>query len=257
MRASILKELPKEIPVGRANNLIGKKFGRLTVLYRCNPPDHVKKRDQTYWVCKCECGNYIQVRTGALVTNGVQSCGCLHSEVARQIMNEVVNKAEPWNKQDLIGQRFGKLVAIENYSRNGKSFWKCKCDCGGSRDVETYNLVHQKVFDCGCGNCSTGEYQILKFLQKNNVQYKKEYTFPDLIDKQNLRFDFAIFNKEQLSCLIEFQGIQHYQKNNYWFTPILQKHDIMKKEYCKKHNLKLIEIMYTDNIEEKLQFLLK
>ncbi|MBQ6628103.1 MAG: hypothetical protein IJH65_04725 [Methanobrevibacter sp.] len=45
MRASILKELPKEIPVGRANNLIGKKFGRLTVLYRCNPPDHVKKRD--------------------------------------------------------------------------------------------------------------------------------------------------------------------------------------------------------------------
>lgn len=87
MRAKILdiNNLPQQISVGRANNLIGKKFGRLLVLYRSNPPEHIKNKSQTYWVCQCECGNYIQARTGALITNGLKSCGCLHSEIAKKI----------------------------------------------------------------------------------------------------------------------------------------------------------------------------
>lgn len=31
-----------EIPIGKAKNIIGKRYGRLTVLYRTNVPDTVK-----------------------------------------------------------------------------------------------------------------------------------------------------------------------------------------------------------------------
>ena len=260
MRARILDKnnLPNEIPVGRANNLIGKKYGRLTVLYRTNPPEHITNRTQTYWLCKCQCGNYIQVRTGALITNGVQSCGCLHSEIASKLMkNYTMNNQIPWNKKDLTNQKFGKLTALENYSYKQRSYWKCKCECGNFRDVETYNLVHQKIFDCGCGNLSNGEYRIKTFLDLNRINYKKEFTFPDLYDKQLLRFDFAIFDiKNNLKFLIEYQGIQHFDTNNPWWTEILEKHDKMKREYCYNNNIKLIEIMYYNDIEKILKDIL-
>lgn len=256
MRAQILDKnnLPEKIPVGRANNLIGKIFGRLTVLYRTKPPKWVKSKTQTYWLCQCQCGNFIQVRTGALITNGVQSCGCLHSETASKLMKEyLINNPIPWNKKDLTDQKFGKLTALENYSHKQRSYWKCQCECGNFRDVETYNLTHQKIFDCGCSNLSNGEYKIKTFLDLNNIIYKKEFTFSDLFDKELLRFDFAIFDtKNNLKCLIEHQGIQHFDNNNSWWSEILEKHDKMKKIYCHEHNIKLIEIMYYDNIEKIL-----
>ena len=257
MRAKILDKnnLPEKVPVGRANNLIGKTFGRLVVLYRTNPPEHIKNKTQTYWLCKCQCGNYIQVRTGALVTNGVQSCGCLHSETASKIMKNLIinNNYIPWNKKDLTGYKFGKLTALENYSYKQRSYWKCCCECGNFRDVETYNLIHQKIFDCGCGNLSNGEYKIKTFLDFNNIPYKKEFTFSDLFDKQLLRFDFAIFDtKNNLECLIEYQGEQHFSINNPWWSETLEKHDKMKQKYCYNHNIKLIEIMYYEDVEQVL-----
>lgn len=32
---------------------------------------------------------------------------------------------------NLKGQRFGKLIAIKKAkSKNGKTYWLCRCDCG-------------------------------------------------------------------------------------------------------------------------------
>lgn len=42
-------------------NLIGQKFGRLTVIER----DYSKKNG-TYWLCQCDCGNIISVVSGQL-----------------------------------------------------------------------------------------------------------------------------------------------------------------------------------------------
>lgn len=38
---------------------------------------------------------------------------------------------------------------------------------------------------------------------------------------------------------------------------ILQKHDQIKRDYCKEHNIILYEITYKDDIEQKLNNLLK
>lgn len=50
---------------------------------------------------------------------------------------------------DLTGQRFGRLVALEHFRKNGRTYWHCRCDCGNETDVEAYNL--KKITrSCGC-----------------------------------------------------------------------------------------------------------
>jgi hypothetical protein len=57
--------------------------------------------------------------------------------------------------------------------------------------------------------------------------------------------------------IIEYNGIQHYEENAVFSTRTLeqqQERDYALRQYCKEHNIKLIEIPYTDydNIEEIL-----
>ena len=50
-------------------------------------------------------------------------------------------------RNDLMGQRFGKLVAIK-YS--GKSKWVCRCDCGEEHHVDACHLRSGAIVSCGC-----------------------------------------------------------------------------------------------------------
>ena len=54
-------------------NLIGKKYGNLTVI---GLSDKMSGR-KSYWYCKCDCGNEIEVRSDNLTTGNTLSCGCL------------------------------------------------------------------------------------------------------------------------------------------------------------------------------------
>lgn len=52
---------------------------------------------------------------------------------------------------DLTGRRFGKLTVIGSHeSRNGKTFWPCRCDCGNSTTVVASNLKRGNTLSCGC-----------------------------------------------------------------------------------------------------------
>ena len=71
------------------------------------------------------------------------------------------------------------------------------------------------------------------------------------VDIDLLKFDFAILDdNEKLLCLIEYQGRQHYEIGSGWSNENhlqrTQKHDQMKRDYCKQNNIKLVEIPYTD-----------
>jgi hypothetical protein len=94
---------------------------------------------------------------------------------------------------------------------------------------------------------SKGEYQIEAILKQFNISYQKEYIFSDLFDILPLRFDFAIFKNNQLFCLIEYQGEQHYNPSNGYYNETMVQHDKMKKEYCIKNNIRLIIINYKRN----------
>lgn len=72
-----------EVRKGSANmvkmNLVGQKFGRLTVLERLGPRS---KGNDVYWKCICDCGNYKETSTYSLTHHNCTSCGCYRKEVA-------------------------------------------------------------------------------------------------------------------------------------------------------------------------------
>ena len=66
------------------------------------------------------------------------------------------------------------------------------------------------------------------------------------------RFDFYVENR----YLIEFDGEQHINKNNTWYNETLHKHDLMKNNYAKCHNIPLIRIPYSKKDSLTLEDLL-
>lgn len=100
---------------------------------------------------------------------------------------------------------------------------------------------------------SYGQIKIEDILEMNGLPYQEEYSFKDLVSSSGhpLRFDFAVFDDDgQLDFLIQFQGIQHYQpKEKFGGVSGLKRQqffDMQKREYCRKHNIKLVVIPYWD-----------
>lgn len=58
--------------MSEAYDIIGKKFGRYTVLKRVAN----KNTRQSRWLCKCDCGVLKEVKGLKLVRNEIKSCGC-------------------------------------------------------------------------------------------------------------------------------------------------------------------------------------
>lgn len=111
-------------------DLTGEKFGELIVLYRGENTTDGKSR----WVCKCSCGNTKLVTAAHLRSGATKSCGCL-------------------KEFDLTGQKFGRLVVMCRVaSRNGASYYHCKCSCGNEIDVRGTNLSYGTTKSCGCLN---------------------------------------------------------------------------------------------------------
>ena len=63
-------------------DLIGKKFGRLTVIERLKEKKYGK---QVTWLCKCDCGKETIVTTGSLTSHNTTSCGCYMREHQRDL----------------------------------------------------------------------------------------------------------------------------------------------------------------------------
>lgn len=49
---------------------------------------------------------------------------------------------------NLKGQRFGKLKTVKYYKRKRK--WLCRCDCGNTTEVRSYDLRQGRTKSCGC-----------------------------------------------------------------------------------------------------------
>lgn len=62
--------------MSKFTDLVGKNFGYLTVLKKTNK----KCATSIIWLCKCRCGNLIEVPTSRLKSGNTKSCGCLRYE---------------------------------------------------------------------------------------------------------------------------------------------------------------------------------
>ena len=224
-------------------DLVGQRFGRLTVIEL----DHKnEKTRQYYWKCLCDCGNECVVYSGHLKDGHTSSCGCYNKE--RVVEAQLI---------DLTGQQFGKLTIIKRVgtyiapSGTHSPIWLCKCSCGNTIETTSQSLRNGTT-SCGCIN-SLGEDLIAKLLNENGVVFKKQYSFTDLKSDKNrkLFFDFCIFDDDKIKCLIEFQGRQHFKYDENWKQTeadfaSAKRRDDLKRTYCKRNNIPLLEIPYWD-----------
>ena len=111
---------------------------------------------------------------------------------------------------------------------------------------------------------SRGEIKIFEILTEAGLNFQEEYSFPDLLSSSHnpLRFDFAVFDDNgDLDFLIEYQGIQHYEpKSKFGGISGLRKqqyNDMQKRIYCKKNNIILIAIPYTDEGRITYDYIMK
>lgn len=226
-------------------NLIGQKFGYLTVL------ESLPLSEQK---CKCNCGNIIIVKTANLINGNTKSCGCYQKEQT--------SKA---TFQSLVGHRFGKLKVLERVENNQHRVkYKCKCDCGGIAIVDANNLRSGNTISCGCIK-SKGEMLINNWLQKHHIPFLSQYSHMGIVLESGRRpiFDFAILNSEngEIKCFIEYNGKQHYQATGGWNTEeqfkLTKYRDSQKEEWCKKLGIPLYKIKYDEDIEKILEGIIK
>lgn len=119
-------------------DITGQRFGRLVAVEF----DHWNERKLDCWLFRCDCGNEKVMPAAYAKWNGVKSCGCLSREHAGKL-----------NRQDITGQRFGRLTAVrptEDRDVTGSVLWECRCECGSTAYYSVNTLRQRSVKSCGC-----------------------------------------------------------------------------------------------------------
>lgn len=215
-------------------DLTGMTFGELTPIELLEETD---TEQGAVWLCQCTCGRTCKASRKVLMLGEKKSCG--HAR-----------------REDITGQRFGKLVAIEptdkrtSWGSGASVVWKCHCDCGNDCEVDVHSLKRSNTSSCGC-LVSKGEEKIKNILKELNIFFVTQYAFENCINPSSgakLKFDFYL---PDLNLLIEYDGAQHYIVSGKWNDTAeelqeRQKRDRIKDKFCLLNGYQLIRIPYWD-----------
>jgi Zn finger protein HypA/HybF involved in hydrogenase expression len=217
-----------------------KNYETITILGK-----YTTKENKIKCMCKI-CNNIWNPKAGSLLqNNGCSKCGGTKLKSHQEFIDEL--------------KEINELVEILGQYKNDSTNIECKClKCGNEWKPTPNKLLHGR----GCPKCksSKGEDAVRKTLKRFGVNFDEQYKFDDCRNIKPLRYDFAILNNNYtLKCLIEYQGMQHYEltgfKNAEEIFERNVTNDTIKREYCVKNNIKLIEIAYWEfnNIENILK----
>ena len=151
---------------------------------------------------------------------------------------------------EIIGE--GEYELVGEYVRKSEKTIFLHKVCG-----KTFEMSPDK-FTQGhrCTNCveSKGEARVRKVLTDLKLDFATQYRFNDCRGKKYpLPFDFAVFKNGNLIFLIEYDGEQHFKLINFKGVSdekalishqLTKNNDLIKNEYCKNKNIKLIRIPY-------------
>jgi hypothetical protein len=145
--------------MGIVKDLTGQHFGTLTVLERDFEAQkaHPTER-QTWWKCYCSaCKKEKSLRSSSI--QKAKTCGChIGIRKGQKPSQATIEAARKANKIDLTGQRFSRLLVLEEadeehqkyYNGQHRITWKCLCDCGNIHYATTENLRRGDTPSCGC-----------------------------------------------------------------------------------------------------------
>lgn len=63
--------------MSQKKNLIGQRFGRLTIIGDTGKRCH---QGNVIWLCRCDCGTEKEIKSNNLTSGNTRSCGCLRRE---------------------------------------------------------------------------------------------------------------------------------------------------------------------------------
>jgi len=119
--------------------------------------------------------------------------------------------------------------------------------------LQSPDLHINKGNSCPRCKASKGEKEIEYLLKQKKIKYISEHKFKNCKDKRLLSFDFYL---PDINLCIEYDGIQHFKKSNYFWGEkafnLAKKHDTIKNIYCENSDIKLLRIKYNENIKAKL-----
>ncbi len=192
-------------------------------------------------------GNFTQNPFGHLSGKGCRKCGFIVNEPRRTVTtDEFIQKAK-----EIHGSQYSyeKFVYLSN---NSKSI----IICAKHGDFKQSGASHLR--GSGCPQCkeSRGEKAICALLKELEVSHERQYKIEECKNKYKLPFDFAIFYKNKLCGLIEYQGKQHFYPIKCWggneTLQYVQNNDRIKKQYCIDNCIPFITISYKDNLYRRV-----
>lgn len=189
-----------------------------------------------------KCGNVYRVRP----SDFFQGYRCPTCAVKRRAKNRSLTH-EVFLRR--IKEKHGGEIRITSeYNNYNTKIEAVHESCGNRWTANPGDLLSGT--SCPKCNESKGERRVSRFLDKLKVNYKTEYRIDECRDLLPLPFDFAVFLDRKLVYLIEYEGEQHFIPAECWGgidnMLSMQRRDEIKRDYCKKKNIPLIEIPYWD-----------
>ena len=183
------------------------------------------------------CDTTFEQKPARLINQKIYGCNCCptkkltHEEFLEQLGDDCLQEYE----------------ILSPYESTDKEINFLHKTCNTKFKLTPYRFIyrHNKKY---CPICyykkSHGEVAIATYLKNKNIEYQKEFIFPDF---PNRKFDFYI---PALNIAIEFDGMQHFEYNPHFHNNDInnfyeaQKRDIEKNNYCIDNAIKLYRIPY-------------
>ncbi|MGL5749897.1 MAG: hypothetical protein ACRCXT_05185 [Paraclostridium sp.] len=257
----LLKENDLKIK-GKPDELIGKVFGKLTVIERL---ENTKEGRKVYR-CSCECGNTTSVKAKYLNNGDTRSCGC-HKKNFDAYQEKNYKKA-----LEKVGEKHGRLTIIDVAMRDNKKAYDmiCVCECGTVCRKKYSQIVKGEIVSCGCYAremasikahtvllksrrnmrdwyfikdnekvlCRSG-YEVIyaNYLICNNIDFEYEPVTFKIDDKRRYTPDFYLKYEDRY---IELKGMPYEVKDR---CNQREKIEILRKDY-------IIDIYYWKEIHD-------
>lgn len=120
---------------------LGTVFGRLTVTSGA-----IRNDKYTWYVCLCNCGTIVKVRSDRLRAGRTNSCGCLRKEAAAKTVAVAPRRTRQGRSSRLTEwETYGRLkthLELPGKAPPSKRMWLCEClECGNLTTVPAYRLA--------------------------------------------------------------------------------------------------------------------
>jgi hypothetical protein len=142
-------------------SIVGKKFGRLTVLSLDRIDDGM-----SYWFCKCDCGNIVSVRRNSLGAT-TNSCGCYKKELNKtpRKRNLLTFFGEYIEVSDESGEKF--IIDYDDEEKIKGKYWTVKNGYAQSFYEGRSNLLHRVIMN-------PPENMVVDHINRNTLDNRKE-----------------------------------------------------------------------------------